>query len=103
MYTNRNNDDEIIDAAITLAEDKRTVIAKNDITNVRQVTINVAHTATNRTKTTIFQRGRNMGHEISTETQSLLNSITRDSKHVKFRPKLTITTFYDEDKATMLT
>ena len=44
-----------------------------------------------------------MGHEISTETQSLLNSITRDSKHVKFRRKPTIETFYYKDDKTMLT
>ena len=44
-----------------------------------------------------------MGYAISIETECLIHGITRDSKHVKFRPKLTITTFYDEDKATMLT
>ena len=73
-------------------------MAKNDIANVRQVTIDAAHTATDRTKTIILQRGRNVGHAIS-----LLHSITRDSKHVQFRCKPTIVTFYDEDDATMLT
>ena len=48
--TNRNNDDEIIDAAITLAEDEHTIMDKNDITNVRQVAIDAAQTATDRTK-----------------------------------------------------
>ena len=61
LYTNRNNDDEIIDAAITLEEDEHTVMDKNEITNVRRVTIDAAHTATDRTKTTkttILQRGK---------------------------------------------
>ena len=69
MYTNRNDDDEIIDAAITLAEDERTIMSKKDSANVHRVTINAAHTATDRiktTKTTLLQRGRNMGHAIST-------------------------------------
>ena len=47
MYANNNNDKELVNAAITLAEDSCTVMAKNDITNVRQVTINAAYTATN--------------------------------------------------------
>ena len=50
MYTNTNNYDKLTDAVITLAEDKRIVRAKNDITNVRQVTIDADHTATDRTK-----------------------------------------------------
>ena len=44
-----------------------------------------------------------MGHAVSTETQRLVNIITRDSKHVQFRYKPTIDTFYDNDDATMLT
>ena len=59
LYSNRNNDDEIIDASITLSEDEHTAMAKNEITNVRWVTIYAAHTATDRTKTTkttILQR-----------------------------------------------
>ena len=67
-YTNRNNDDKITDAAITLIEDERAVMAKNDITNLRRVAIDAEHTSTDRTKTTILQRGRNVGREISTET-----------------------------------
>ena len=39
MYANTDNDDKLIDAAVTLAEDERTVRAKNDISNVRRVTI----------------------------------------------------------------
>ena len=49
MYT-RNNDEENIDVAIKIAEDKFTVISKNIITNVRQVTINAAHTVTDKAK-----------------------------------------------------
>ena len=103
MYASTNNDDELIDATITLSEDGCTAMAKNDLTNVRQVTIDVAHTVTYRTKKTIRQRGRNAGNTISTEMQRLINNITRDSKHVQFRRKLTITTFYNNDDAKMLT
>ena len=46
-----------MDAAITLAEDECTVMAKYDITNVRQVTINAAYTPTYKNNTTIRQRG----------------------------------------------
>ena len=55
MYANTNNDDKLIDAAITIEEDKHTVMAKNDITNVKQVTIDASHTATHKNKTTIRQ------------------------------------------------
>ena len=46
MYDNKNNDKELIDAAIILAEDERTVIAKNNMTNVRRFTIDASHTDT---------------------------------------------------------
>ena len=103
MYANTNNDKKTIDAAITLAEAERTVMAKNDRTNVRQVTIDAAHTATYKTKTTIRQRRINVGVSISTYMQRLINSITCDGKHVQFRRKPTIATFYNDDDATMLT
>ena len=103
MYTNRNDDDEIIDAAITLAEDERTIMSKKDSANVHRVTINAAHTATDKTKTKILHRVRNMGNAISTETRRILHIITCDSKHVQFRRKPTFATFYDNEKSTMLT
>ena len=79
MYTNRNDDDEIIDAAITLSEDERTIMSKKDSANVHRVTINAAHTATDKTKTKILHRVRNMGNAISTETRRILHIITCDS------------------------
>ena len=68
MYANTNNDNKLINAAITISEDERTVRAKNDITNVRRVTIDAAHTATDKTKTTIHQRGKNVGNTIPRPT-----------------------------------
>ena len=102
MYTNKNNDEELIDAAITLAEDEITVIYKNDITNVRQVNIDASHTATHKDKITIRQRGMNMGNAFSTETQSIIKSIKRDGKLVQFRRNPTIATYYHDDNTTML-
>ena len=68
MYANTNNDNKLINAAITISEDERTVRAKNDITNVRRVTIDAAHTATDKTKTTIHQREKNVGNTIPRPT-----------------------------------
>ena len=103
MYNNKNNDEELINAAITLAEDEVTVIYKNDITNVRQVNIDASHTATHKDKITIRQRGMNMGNAFSTETQSIIKSIKRDGKLVQFRRNPTIATLYNDNNATMLT
>ena len=44
-----------------------------------------------------------MGHAFSAATQRLINSITRDSKHVQFRSIPTIATYYNDNEATMLT
>ena len=66
MYANTDYDNKLINVAITLAEDERIIMAKNDITNAHQVTIDASHTATDKTKTTIRQRGRNVGHAIIT-------------------------------------
>ena len=103
MYANTNNDNELIDVAITLAEDERTIIDKNEKTNVYRVTIDAAQAVTDKTKTTIRQRGRNVGNAIITDTRRLINRIKRDGKHVQFRYKPTITTLYNNDNATMLT
>ena len=87
-----------------LGDDKVAAIsAKNYITNVRRVTIDAAHVATDQTKTTILQRVINVGHAISTETGHLLHNITSDSKYVQFKRKHAIATFYDNYNATMLT
>ena len=102
MYT-RNNDDDIIDVAIAISKYKRTDISKNDSTNVSWVTIDADHTVTDKTKTTLLQRGRNMGQASSTVAQRLLHSINCDSKHVQFKRKPTIATFHDREEATMLT
>ena len=42
------NDNNIIDMYINKAEDERTVMAKNDFSNRRRVTIYESHTASNR-------------------------------------------------------
>ena len=104
MYT-RNDDDEIIDEAIVIAEDERTAVAKNDIMNVHRFTIDAAHQAIDKTKTktTLLQRGIHMGQTFSIAAQRLLRSIKRDNKHVQFNRKAKISTFFDKDEATLLT
>ena len=103
MYANKNNDKKLIDAAITLAEDERTFMAKYDKTNMRQVNIDAAHTATHKNKTTILQKGNNMGNAFSTATRRLISSIKRDDKNVQFRRNPKITIYYHDDNTTMLT
>ena len=102
MYANTNNDDKLINAAITLEEDERTSRAKKDFTNVCRVTIDAAHTAIDKIKTTILQRVRNVRNAVITETRRLINSITLDVKQVQFRRRPAIATFYN-DNAKMLT
>ena len=103
IYDNKNNDDVLIDAAITIAEYERTVMAKNDITDVRQVTIDASHTAAYKNNTKILQMEEHVANTISTETRRIINNIKRDGKHVKFRRNPTIATLYNDDDATMLT
>ena len=103
MYANKDSYEELIDASIKLAEVEPTVMAKNNISNVQQVTIDAAHTATHKNKTTIRQRGNNMGNTFNTATLCLINNMTRDGKHVQFIRSSTIATYYHNDEATMLT
>ena len=76
---------------------------KNNITNVRQVTIDAAHTATHKNKTTILKRRNNMGNAFRTATRRLINSITRGGKHVQFKRSPKTAACYHNDEATMLT
>ena len=75
IINNRDNDEAIINTAIKLGDDERSVI----------------------NKPTILQRAH-LGKEFSTATHQRNNSITRDSKHVKYNSKPTIATYQLHNK-----
>ena len=97
IYDNKDNDEELIDASIILAEDKYNSMAKNNMNNVRRVTIDADNTATRKKKQQPDREEKNMGNALSTDTQHLINSMTRDGKHIQFRSSPTVTTYYHDD------
>lgn len=64
-----------LNAAITIAEDERTVIAKGSNTK-HQPAIDVAHSGTAKTIPTIIQRGRNVGYIAVSALKRVIDKLT---------------------------
>ena len=75
-----DNDAEIINAAIQLADDERSVMKKKAIQQKDQV-----------------------GKSYSTATHKRNNSFTREGKHVQFNSKPSIATYQQQDNTAIVT
>jgi hypothetical protein len=60
----KENEELFFDTNITLAEDKQTVMAKEDTTNARRVAINSAHNQRCKPSVGLMQQGLNMSNNI---------------------------------------
>ena len=61
IYDNKDNDEELIDASIILAEDKYNSMAKNNMNNVRRVTIDADNTATRKKNNNLTEKKKTWG------------------------------------------
>jgi hypothetical protein len=62
---------------ITLAEDKQTVMAKEDTSNAQRVAIYSAHAQRSKPSVGIMQQGRNMIHNVGSAFNRTLKSINK--------------------------
>ena len=97
------SDDELIDQYIDLAEDERTVMAKNDTSNARRVTIDAAHSVNANRAPSIIQQGRNAGLALSSAARRFVHKITNNKQHVTFAGNATIATYNNVDPAVLVT
>jgi len=89
----RNSDNLFLDDSITLAEDKRTSLAKADETNKNRMAINAAHTKRGTTSIGLAQCGRNAAYSLSLAFNRTMKKINKN-KHVSFAAHPVMVTYY---------
>ncbi len=78
-----DRDDLFLNNSITLAEDKRTSLAKDDTSNKKRLAINAALTKRGTLSIGIAQRGRNAAYSLSSAFNRTIKKINKN-KHVSF-------------------
>jgi hypothetical protein len=78
-----NSDDLFLDNSITLAEDERTSLAKNDTSNKKRAAIDIAHTKRGTPSIGFAQRGCNAAYSLGSAFNRMLKKINKN-KHVRF-------------------
>ncbi len=79
----RDSDGLFLDNSITLAEDKRTSLAKANDNNKKRMAINDAHNKRGTTRIGFPQRGRNAAYSLSSAFNRTIKKLNKD-KHVSF-------------------
>ena len=104
LTSNMESDDDVIEHYIVMAEDERTVMAKEDTSNARRVTIDAAHSAVTKKQPSLLQRSKNMGRALSATARRLVRKVTNNNqKHVTFAGEATVANYNKEDAAVLVT
>ena len=94
----------MIDLHIDMAEDERTVMAKEDKTSRRRVAIDKAHLAENKKQPSLLQLGKNVSRALSATARRLVRTVVkRATKHVRFTGQPTTAVYNKRDAAVMIT
>jgi hypothetical protein len=93
----RESDDQFLDDSITLAEDKRTSLAKTDASNKKRMAINNAHT-----KIGFAQRGCNAAYCLGSAFNRTIKKINKN-KHVSFATHNSVHQYINNDQPIMVT
>ena len=99
----RDLDEIFFDSRITLAEDERTDMAKQDAKNGKRITIDNAHKQQDRPTQTLMQRGRNAGYRMGTSLRRAIQHLTYTNQRVRFATRNKTANFRSDDSATMIT
>jgi len=79
----RDSDNLFLDDSITLADDKRTSLAKADENNKKRMAINAAHAKRGTTNIGFAQCGRNAAYSLGSAFNRTIKKINKN-KHVSF-------------------
>ena len=90
----KESEELFIDTKITLAEDKQTVMAKEDTSNAQHEAIDSAHVQQDKPRVGLMQQERNMIHSVGSAFNRTLKSINK-AKHVQFKLTNNICTIKD--------
>jgi hypothetical protein len=98
----RNSDDLFLDNSITLAEDERTSLAKNDTSNKKRAAINTAHTKRGTPSIGFAQWGRNAAYNLGSTFNRTIEKINKN-KHVRFTTSNKVNKYTYNDQPIMIT
>ena len=92
-----------LDAAIDVAEDERTTIAKGNIDNPKKRAINSMHTQRVKPAPGVIQKGINMGLSMRATIKQAMRFIRADKKRVRFATTITIAEAKQDSATIMVT
>ncbi len=98
----RDSDDLFLDNSITLAEDKRTSLAKDDTNNKKCLAINAAHTKRGTPSIGIAQRGHNAAYSLGSAFNRTIKKINKN-KHVSFATHNEVHQYTNNEQPIMVT
>jgi hypothetical protein len=98
----RDSDDLFLDNSITLAEDKRTSLAKDDTKNKKRLAIDAAHTKHGTPSIGIAQRGRNAAYSLGSAFNRTIKKINKN-KHVSFASHNKVHQYTNNEQPIMVT
>ena len=97
-----DSDDLFLDDSITLAEDKRTIMAKADESNNKCMAINAAHTRCGMTNIGFAQRGHNTAYSLGSAFNRTIKKINK-YKHVSFAATNSLHKYINNEQPIMVT
>ncbi len=98
----RDSNNLFLNDSITLAEDKRTSLAKADESNKQRMAINAAHTKRGTTSIGFTQRGCNAAYSLSSAFNRTIKKINKN-KHVSFATHNKVHQYNSNEQPIMIT
>jgi hypothetical protein len=98
----RDSDELFLDDSITLAEGKRTSLAKANDSNKKRMAINAAHTKRGTTSIGFAQRGCNAANSLGSAFNRMIKKINKN-KHVSFATHNKVHQYINNEQPIMVT
>jgi hypothetical protein len=97
------NDNLFLDNSITIREDKRTNLAKNDNSNAKRKAIDLAHVRQDKPGIGLVQCGCNLAYSMSSAFNQTIKKLYKTKQHVSFATHNTVRLYKDHKEPLMIT
>ncbi len=97
------NDNLFLNNSITITEDKRTDLAKNDNSNTKLKAINLSHIRRDEPSIGLAQRGCNSVYSMSSTFNQTIKKLNKTKQHVSFATHNTVWLYKDHKEPLMIT
>ncbi len=96
-------DNLFLENSITIAEDERTDMAKNNNNNAKRNAIDMAHSKRVPTHIGWVQRGCNLAYKLSSAFNKTIQKLNKSTQHVRFAAHASKRRYHHQDKPIMIT